>query len=103
MISNKNENAIDNVAIHKYKAANFQLKKIVNQKLNEIADPGEKRNYLTKIKVYACFLKIGEIGIIKFLILYKSISKLNANFILFKSDNLKQRFQAEAYLECKAF
>jgi hypothetical protein len=62
LVLNKIEKSIDNLVIHKYKAANYHLKKIVNQKLNKLANPGEIRNYLTKIKVYACFLKIGEIG-----------------------------------------
>jgi hypothetical protein len=48
--------------IRKYNASVYHLRKITNSKLKELADPGYKRNYLTKIKVYACFLKVGEIG-----------------------------------------
>jgi hypothetical protein len=57
--------SVDNEAIHKYNANIYHLKKITNTKLSEIADPGANRDYLTKITVYACFLKVGEIGINK--------------------------------------
>ena len=53
--------------IHKYNASVYHLRKITNAKLRDFADPGDKRNYLTKIKVYACFLKVGEIGIKRFI------------------------------------
>ena len=56
--------SVDNEAIHKYNASIHHLKKISNTKLTEIADPGARRDYLTKIKVYACFLRVGEIGMI---------------------------------------
>ena len=57
--------------IRKYNASVYHLRKITNSKLKELADPGHKRNYLTKVKVYACFVKVGEIG--------KTIDLINFN------------------------
>ncbi len=54
--------SVDDQAIKQFKASIFHLMKFTNSKLDEIADPGANRSCLTKIKVYACFLKIGEIG-----------------------------------------
>lgn len=61
-IVQNNYKPISEEAINKYNASVNYLKKITNNKLSELADPGAKRDYLTRIKVNACFLKIGEIG-----------------------------------------
>lgn len=61
-----NDPVVDDQAILKYRVAIYRLKKIANAKLIEKADPGAKRDYLTRIKVFACFVRIGEIGEINF-------------------------------------
>ena len=54
--------SVDDKAVKRFKANIYILKKLSNIKLNELADPGANRDYLTQVKVYSCFLKIGEIG-----------------------------------------
>ena len=53
----------------------YQLIKITNEKLKNLNGIKIKRNYKTRVELYACFIKVGEI------------------------ENIRQRFQADAYIE----
>ena len=53
----------------------YHLIKLTNEKLKNMNENKIKRNYITKVELYAIFLKVGEI------------------------ENIRQRFQADAYIE----
>lgn len=64
---------LDDTVTDKEKLLTREFLKIVNSRLDSMTNSNMKKNTITEITLYACFLKIGEI------------------------ENVKQRFQAETY------